>query len=65
MRPAIGEGEESFNQRRQAVIDQLEILESSLKAYEAKIPAPLLEEMELRAQARRAFQPVGGQRGAG
>jgi len=67
MRPAIGEGEESFNQRRQAMLDQLEIIESSLQAYEARIPAPVLEEMEVRARARRPnpLQPVGGPNGTG
>jgi hypothetical protein len=65
MRPAVGEGEESFNQRRQAVLEQLTILENSLQEYEARIPAPVLEEMEARVQRRRPLAPVGGLDGTG
>lgn len=65
MRPAIGEGEESFNQRKQAVMDQLEILESSLQAYEARLPEPVLQEMEVLMRSRRTPKPVGGPNGAG
>lgn len=65
MRPAIGEGDESFNQRKQALLDQLEIAEHALQAYEARIPPSMLEEMEIRALRRRLLTPVGGPNGTG